>query len=160
MNHFFCLRCEISALVTILHLFNRVEAPCWCAFKLIASTSIFINFNLCVFFVNVFLVSLLVYFFRILQYYLVSYIIKENHISYRYGIVLWLYLHCDFLCRYPIEIFLSIMWKSVATISWFLRKAFHLILTTLLQNSTINFITSYKKLFANVNRLRRSHSVT
>ena len=48
-------------------------------------------------------------------------------------------LHCVFFCQYPIEIFLSIMWKSVANIWWFPKKSISF-LAALLRNSTINFI--------------------
>ena len=46
-------------------------------------------------------------------------------------------LHCYFFCQCPIEMFLSIMWKSVTNILWSLQKGFSL-LATLLGNSTIN----------------------
>ena len=48
-------------------------------------------------------------------------------------------LHCDFLCQYPIEFFLSIMWKLVANILGFLKKSF-LFIDALLHNLAINFI--------------------
>ena len=48
-------------------------------------------------------------------------------------------LYYDFLFQYLVEIFLSIMRKSVANILWFLKKGFSF-LVALLYNSTINFI--------------------
>ena len=112
------------------------------------------------FLVNVFLVSLLVYFFNILQYCLVSYIIKENLIFLQNlgkGMACCTPkdLHCDFLCQFRIEILLSIMWNSVADILWFLKKKSFLFLPAFLHNSTINV-----KLFVNVYRLSRGCSVT
>ena len=45
----------------------------------------------------------------------------------------------DFLCQYPIETFLSVMWKLVANIWEFPKKSFSF-LAALLHNLTINFI--------------------
>ena len=80
LNHFFCLWCGLSALATILHLFQSYRST----MLMCLVNSFKLNFHLLLsvyFLVNVFLVSLLVYFSNILQYYLVSYIIKEHHIS-------------------------------------------------------------------------------
>ena len=48
------------------------------------------------------------------------------------------YLHYDFLCQYPIEIVLSIMWKLVNNILGFLEKRFSFLAESL-HNLTINF---------------------
>ena len=88
-------------------------------------------------------VSLLVWFFNILQCCLVSYFIKNNCLhkikKKVWPVAYQKNLHSDFLFKYPIGIFLSIMWKSLANIVWSLKKSCSF-LAALLHNSIINFI--------------------
>ena len=123
--------------------------------QLKALSSIFLLLFVYFLLLNIFSASILVYFFNILQCCLVSYIIKENHVPSQNQEKCMACctpndLHCNFLCQYPIEIPLSITWKSVVNILWFLKKSFSF-LAALLHNLTINFI--YKSVFQCVETL-------